>query len=538
MTPMQLTLPRRLRDDAPLVVDLFAGGGGASVGIEAALGRRVDLAINHSPIALAVHRLNHPNTVHLPADIWEVHPEAATGGRAVDVLWASPDCTHFSVAKGDVPRDQGIRSLAWAVVGDPRADRSAGANRADPANHPGWMRTVRPRVVFMENVREFESWGPLCPEGRPVKRLAGTEFARFIDAIQDLGYEVEWRVLDAAAFGAPTRRRRLFIVARRDGLPIRWPEPTHGEGPGLLPERTAAEIIDWSIPAPSIFERRRPLAPKTLERIAAGIDRYVLREPQPFIVDMTRTNRPLHRDEPLGVVTTQGNRFNLVAPTLIQTGHGDRPGQAPRVPGLHKPLGTVCAGGAKRALVAAMLTKHYGGMVGHKPDRSVGAITARDGHALTTATLALFRGTSAGHSGAGDVRAPLPTVTAGGCHVGLVRAFLTAYYSSGSVGQSLRRPVRTITAKARLGLVTVHGVDYQIADIGMRMLEPHELLAAQFGRFAAGYRMDATKVVRGKHRQLSKADRIRLIGNSVAPEVSEALVRANTVALQREACVA
>lgn len=462
-----------------LVVDLFAGGGGASVGLEAALGRRVDIAINHDPVALAVHRANHPETEHLDADIWEVKPREATKGRPVDVLWASPDCTHFSIAKGDVPRSKEIRSLAWVVV--------------------EWAREVRPAVIFLENVQEFRGWGPLGPDGRPDKIRKGETFAEWKAALEALGYEVDFRVLDASLYGAPTRRRRLFLVARCDGQPIRWPEPTHG--PGKLPVRTAAECIDWTIPCPSIFERRRPLAEKTLWRIAQGIRRFVLESPRPFVVkvnhgiDSKTGLREYPVDEPLTTVTGGGNGHALVAPTLVQTGYGERPGQRPRYLDLHQPLGTM-VDGQKHALVAAFLAKHFGGVVGQQLDLPTSTVTAKDHHSLVTASL----------GPAGE-------------HTEEVRAFLVAYYGTAKDGQCLLEPLRTVTAKDRLGLVTVAGVDYQIVDIGMRMLEPHELLAAQFGRFAAAYDLSAAR---------TKGDKVRLIGNSVCPEAAEALVAVNT----------
>lgn len=586
-----------------LVIDLFAGGGGASLGLAAALGRKVDIAINHDKVALDVHRANHPETLHLESDIWEVKPLDATKGRPVDVLWASPDCTHFSVAKGAVPRKQNIRSLAWVVV--------------------RWAREVRPRLIFLENVSEFRSWGPLGKDGRPLKRRAGETFRKWTRHLRAAGYDLDWRVLDASEYGAPTRRRRLFLVARCDGHPIVWPEPTHG--PGRLPFHTAAECVDWSLSCPSIFERKKALADKTLWRIAEGIRRFVLESPAPFIVEMNHSNKPRAVDEPLGVVTTQGNRFNLVAPalvgvggragqsaptgpgdpvgtitakndraivapslikvnhgtdgktgrreyaldapltavtaqrrghalvapTLIQTGYGEREGQAARVPGLEKPLGTVVAGGQKHALVApilerqfsqsagasiqepvpmvmpggggktalvsAFLAKHFGGVVGHEVERPIGTVTSKDHHSLAAATLVKLRGACNGSA----IDQPAPTLTASGTHIGEVRAFLTAYYSTDGTkgkGQSLRRPLRSVTAKARLGLVTVEGVDYQIADIGMRMLEPHELLRAQFGSFADQYDMSLAR---------TKAAKVRLIGNSVAPEQALAVVSAN-----------
>jgi len=404
-----------------LVVDLFAGGGGASTGIEAALGRRVDVAINHSPGAIAVHAANHPKTLHFTTDIWEVDPYIATRGRPVDVLWASPDCTHHSRAKGGKPRSQRLRSQAHVVT--------------------QWARAMHPRLICVENVQEFADWSPLDESGAPVKERKGETFQQWVGELRLLGYSVDWRVLDASLYGAPTKRRRLFIVARHDGAPVEWPEPTHG--PGKLPVRAAAECIDWSLPCPSLFERARPLAEKTLWRVVRGIKRYVLDNPAPFLV---------------------GN----LAPSLIQTGYGERKGQAPRVLNLHEPLGTVVAGGSKHALVAAFLAKHYGGSC--------------------------------------PVDAPLPTISAGGIHVAEVRAMLRAHGVEGATN------------------VTVDGEQYHIADVGLRMLEPHELLRAQFGAHAEGYDMSAAP---------SKTEKIRLIGNSVCPDVAAALVRANARGARR-----
>lgn len=490
-----------------LVVDLFAGGGGASVGLEAALGRPVDVAINHDAVALAVHRANHPRTRHLEADIWEVRPIEATRGQPVDVLWASPDCTHFSIAKGDVPRKHGIRSLAWAVT--------------------RWAKDVHPKVIFVENVSEFRGWGPLAPNGKPDRDRMGETFEQWARRLRRLGYVVDYRVLDASLYGAPTRRRRLFIVARCDGQPIHWPVPTHG--PGRAPLHTAAECIDWSLPCPSIFERERPLADKTLWRIAQGIKRFVLESPSPFIVKVNhgkRDPRGESLDEPLTTVVAQRRGHALVAPSLVQMGYGEDEhrnggkGQKARALDIEQPLGTVVAGGRKHALVSAFLAKHFGGVVGQELGRSLGTVTARDHHSLAAATLVKMRGTN--HSA--DVAAPAPTLTAGGNHIAEVRAFLTAYYGSdGTVGkgQSLDEPTRTVTAKERLGLVTVEGTDYAIVDIGMRMLEPHELLRAQFGRFAPSYDLSAAR---------TKTAQVRLIGNSVCPEVAEAVVRVNATA--------
>jgi DNA (cytosine-5)-methyltransferase 1 len=348
----------------------------------------------------------------------------------------------------------------------------------------------------------------------------GQTFRRWCSTLQGLGYAVDYRVLDASEYGAPTRRRRLFMVARCDGQRIAWPEPTHGVGLFVRPVRTAAECIDWSLPCPSIFERKRPLAEKTMWRIAEGIRRFVLQSPAPFIVrtdhHQSHATNAFSAAVPLGTITSACGHA-VVVPTLVQTGYGEREGQAARVPGLHKPLGTM-VNGQKHALVAAFVLKHFGGVVGHEVKRPVGAVTGTDHHGLAAATLIRFN-----HDDHGiPLAAPLPTSTAGGIHVAEVRAFLTAFYGTDRTpgkGQSLRAPARTITAKHRLGLVTVEGSDYQIVDIGMRMLEPHELLRAQFGRFAETYDLSAAK---------TKAAKVRLIGNSVCPEVAEAVVRANT----------
>lgn len=412
-----------------LIVDLFAGGGGASTGIEAALGRSVSVAINHSPVALAVHADNHPETIHLTADIWEVDPKVATRGRPVDLLWASPDCRHFSRAKSGTPRSKGVRSLAHVVV--------------------EWARSVRPEVIAVENVVEFTTWGPLDDSGEPIKERAGESFRYWVGQLQLLGYSVDYRVLDASHYGAPTKRKRLFIVAKRDGSTVVWPSPTHG--PGRLPYKTAAECIDWSIPCPSIFDRKKPLAQKTLWRLAQGIGRYVL-SGDPFIVDGA-------------------------ARLMIQTGYGERQGQRARTLDIQEPLGTIVAGGAKHAVVAAWLAKHYGGVVGQRIDVPTSTITAQDHHALSTATL------SADDTGAARVSALLEEHGVPGPH-----------------------------------LVNVSGVPHRIVDIGMRMLRPHELLKAQFGRFADTYKLDAAP---------NETAKIRLVGNSVCPEVAEALILSN-----------
>jgi DNA (cytosine-5)-methyltransferase 1 len=328
---------------------------------------------------------------------------------------------------------------------------------------------------------------------------------------------VEWRELRACDFGAPTIRKRLFLVARRDGAPIVWPTPTHGAG--RRPWRTAADCIDWALPCPSIFERERPLAEATLRRIAHGIRRFVLEAAQPFVVRIGHTGhgdagKARAADTPLSTVTSKAEHC-LAVPTLVQTGYGEREGQAPRVPGLDKPLGTL-VGGQKHALVAAFLAKHYGGVVGSKLTNAIGTVTSVDHHSLVTSHLAKLRGTS-NSAGTGE---PLGTVSAQGMHHAEVRALLLAYYGTDQAAQ-LTKPLPTATTHDRFGLVTVAGQDYVIADIGMRMLQPRELYRAQ--GFPESYQIE-----RGADgRQLSKAAQVRMCGNSVCPPVAAAIVRAN-----------
>ncbi len=484
-----------------LVVDNFAGGGGASLGIEWAIGRSPDIAVNHDPEAVAMHAANHPTTRHFCESVWTVDPKAVCGGRPVALAWFSPDCKHFSKAKGGKPVEKKIRGLAWVVV--------------------RWAKAVKPRVIVLENVEEFQDWGPLLDDGRPCPLRRGLTFRRWVGQLRAAGYEVEARELRASDYGAPTSRKRLFIIARSDGLPIVWPAPTHGAG--RAPYRTAAECITWSLPCPSIFERARPLAEATLRRIARGIRRYV--------IDAKFQQNSVGQDlgRPLDTVMAGATRFGLVSPTLVQTSWGEREGQAPRCLDLHKPLGTIMAQGTKHALVAAFLAKHYGGVVGSRLPEPIGTVTSVDHHSLVQASLMLkLRGGLDDHQvTAQDLRRPAPTVTAGGTHLAEVRAFLTTYYGTGEQDGQLGLPMHTVTSRDRFGLVIVAGIDYAIADIGMRMLAPRELFRAQ--GFPDSYRIDAE--VAG--RPLSKSAQVRMCGNSVCPPLAAALVTANLAASNR-----
>lgn len=452
-----------------LVVDNFAGGGGASEGIERAIGRPVDIAINHDARAIAMHRANHPETKHFCENIWEVDPREACGSRPVGLAWFSPDCTHFSRAKGTSPKKKEIRALADVVI--------------------RWAETVRPRIILLENVEEFQTWGPLDDDGHPIKSAAGDDFRAWLAKLSACGYTIEFQSLVAANYGAPTTRKRLYLVARRDGLQRVWPRASHAQADW----RSAATIIDWSLPCPSIFERKKPLAEATQRRITQGIKRYVIDSPTPFIV------RHGHYSTITGAGLRQG------------CGAGTFRGQP-----LSKPLATVCATNDKH-LVVPFVTKHFTGVVGHEVTRPLGAITGRDHHALSAAFLTKFYGTAVGSS----MSAPLPTVTGGGQHLAEVRAFLIKYYGSGGQTQQLSLPLHTVTAKARFGLITIHGEQYEISDIGMRMLHPRELFAAQ------GFPSDYVLDVEFGGKPLTQEALTKLCGNSVSPYVASALAGAN-----------
>lgn len=515
-----------------LIIDNFAGGGGASLGVEQALWCPPDFAINHDPIALGVHAVNHPHTEHRIEDVFHTDPREIAKGRAIALVWLSPDCKHHSKAKGGKPRDKNIRALAWVAI--------------------RWAclpRPMKPAIIALENVEEFQDWGPLTADDMPCPARKGQTFKLFVQRLRQAGYQVEWRELRACDYGAPTIRKRLFLIARCDGRPIRWPAPTHGDpkslevaSGALKPYRTAAECIDWSVPCPSIFGRERPLADKTMARIARGVKRFVLDAAEPFIVPVTmadgtdgittpfvtkfRKNSVGHGiDEPLHTVTA--NSFvkrpggsvpmGLVAPFFIPR-HGEHETQEPRCRDVEQPMPTVTATANGAGLVAAFMAQHNTDMVGHPMMAPVSTIVGKGcTQALTAAFLTKFYGTSTG----ADMRVPFPTVTSDGTHLGEVRAFLMKYYGTGGQLQSLGDPAHTSTAKARLGLVTVAGIEWQIVDIGMRMLLPRELARAQ--GFPDSYVLE--RLADGT--PVTKTDQIRLIGNSVCPPVARAILEAN-----------
>jgi DNA (cytosine-5)-methyltransferase 1 len=560
--------------DDEIIVDSFAGGGGASVGIQRALGRSPDIAINHDREAIEMHRVNHPDTKHYIENVWKVDPRKVTAGKRVGLMWLSPDCKHFSKAKGGKPKEKNIRALAWIAVHWAKA-----------------LKTRKPRVIILENVQEFADWGPLLENGQPCPLRKGKTFRKFVKQLQNLGYDVDWQMLKACDYGSPTSRERLFLVARCDGQPIVWPAATHG--PGRIPYRTAAECIQWERPCPSIFERVKPLAENTERRIVRGIFKYVVNAAAPFIVPVAhagdsrvhsvdepmRTITGAHRGEhalirpfiagidnkssgagaawsasdPLKTVTLENRfalvapfvsayygdkgassdrcrevvrplptqtgdpRFALVAPTLVQTGYGERKGQAPRCLDLHTPLGT-CVDGQKHGLVSAFLAKHYGD-TGQRPGipmtEPVATITACDHHALVASSIVKLRGTSR-HGQAIDK--PLGTVSAQGNHFAEVRAFLMKYHRDGGQLAALGVPMPTVVANDSFALVQVNGVPHAIVDIGMRMLQPRELFRAH--GFEDSYEIE--KGADGK--PLTKGAQVRMCGNSVPPDLAAAVV--------------
>jgi DNA (cytosine-5)-methyltransferase 1 len=708
----------------PMIIDSFAGGGGASTGIEMALGRSPDVAINHNAAALALHAANHPETLHLDSNIWDVEPREVTKGRHVGLFWASPDCKHFSKAKGGAPRDRNIRDLAWVVV--------------------KWAEDVKPDVILMENVEEFVTWGPVDDEGQPIRELSGTTFDLWIRRLKRAGYKVQWRELRACDYGAPTIRKRWFLVARRDGRRIAWPKPTHGDPKSpevrkgkLHPWRTAAECIDWSLPCPSIFDTApqimarhglravRPLAANTLARVARGMKRYVIDADRPFLVNLTHGARVEDLAEPFRTITgahcgekavvapnlmslkgtarrdspatdphptvlAGGGHSALVVPTLINTANSKSTGRGPNAwsletplrtatsspsfalvapslqrfnggatgadlrdpaptvtanswikkPGgaaplgilapylasiahgdsggrreypLGDPLGTVTMGGIQHALIAPVLTyaqqgggnrpadaphhticaskkdqnsvmvaglvqTGYGERQGQAPRAldlraPLGTVVAGGAkHAPFAAFLAQQNGgpRMEAHSGR-DPREPISTLTGSGSHQTPVAAFFAKYYGAGT-GAAMDDPCHTVTVNDRFGHVEaalsappfapehhararsvadflrahdawdggefvtlrVDGVEFVVVDIGLRMLTPRELFNAQ--GFPADYVIEG--VWEGRDtltwRSFPKDVQVSCCGNSVCPQLAEALARANCAHLATE----
>ena len=533
-----------------LVVDNFAGGGGASTGIELATGYSVDIAINHDPEAIRMHKVNHPNTEHYCENVWAVDPVKACKGHQVGLAWFSPDCKHFSKAKGGKPKDKNIRGLAWVAC--------------------RWAGLVRPRVIMLENVEEFKTWGPLNRGHHPIKAKQGKTFEKFVQQLTDLGYEVQFKELVAADYGAPTMRKRFFMIARCDGKPIVWPEPTHGPADseevkaGLLkPYVGVYTQLDFSLPCPSIFDTAeeikkkygiravRPLAPKTMDRIARGLKKFVLDNPEPFIIQCNHggERRPNDIREPMPTITGK-HGYGIVEPYMVQCKYNNE------AQDVQKPIGTLTTVGSHLLVEPYMVQI---GQTGFTKDRSkdvrepLTTIVSKNEHCLISPTLIQYHSETAQRevrgqtikdpimtvdgsnryglvtsflskfykSGIGqDEREPLHTITTSAGHFGEVRAFLIKYYGEGT-GQNIKEPLDTITSKDRFGLVTIEGVDYQIVDIGLRMLEPKELYGCQ--GFPDDYIIDHDYT--GK--TYPRSEQVRRCGNAVCPPIPAALVKAN-----------
>lgn len=541
-----------------IIVDNFAGGGGASTGIEMAAGRPVAIAINHDPDAILLHKTNHPYTEHLQASVWDVDPVAVCGGRPVGLAWFSPDCKHFSKAKGAALVDRNIRGLAWIVL--------------------RWAALVRPRIIMLENVEEFQTWGPVR-KGKPVKSKAGQTFRKWKKQLSDLGYAIEHRELVAADYGAPTTRKRFVLVARCDGKPIVWPEPTHGprdseavKAGKLLPWRSAAEIIDWTIPGYSIFDSKqeimerygvkvvRPLADNTMRRVIRGVDKFTIRSGEPFIVPTGYGERKgqaprVHDIEnpvstvvstvkqnlcqpviapfiaqqkfqnaaqdisnPLSTVTAVG-AHEVVAANLIQY-HTEQTENV-RAAGLDNPINTVDASN-RYGLSCANLVEYYGNGVPLDLSEPMHTVTAHDREALCAAHIAEFKGKDIGQV----VTSPLRTITASAGEFAECRAVLAK-----ADGRNLGHwpEIRELLNRHcwyRLGddeviLLMIRGVSYYIADITLRMLTPRELYNAM--GFPPDYIIDRDYMgnAYGKTKQVARC------GNAVCPPLAEAMVRAN-----------
>lgn len=543
-----------------MIVDSFAGGGGASTGIELATGRVVDVAINHDPDAILMHMTNHPHTTHYQASVWDVDPAEVCKGRPVGLLWASPDCKHFSKAKGGKPVEKRIRGLAWIVL--------------------RWAGTVRPRVIMLENVEEFQTWGPLNRRHHPIKSKAGTTFHKFLDQLQGLGYAVEWRELVAADYGTPTTRKRFFLIARCDGRPIVWPEPTHAPADSAAvkaglkkPWRSAAEIIDWSLPCPSIFDTReqiaerfglkaqRPLRPNTMKRVACGVDKFVIKNGDPFLVIVNHSGEfrggslgeplqtvtarhgygvalpvmaplTMHNNEnatgtaitePVNTITSSGagGHQMLIAPAMVQY-HTEKT-EYVRGQLVTDPIMTIDAAN-RYGLAAATMSKYYGtALHGQDVADPLHTITAKDREAVTLAHMVKLKGTNLG----GPATEPVQTVTAGGGHHGVVAVRIEKAERGANlqnwpkIRAMLNKYCGYSLADDEVILFFIAGAWWFMADIGLRMLSPRELYRAN--GFPDDYIIDWDYI----GNEYKKNKQVARCGNAVPPQFATALVRAN-----------
>ena len=464
-----------------------------------------------------MHKMNHPSTKHYCENVWDVDPVKVCEGHPVALAWFSPDCKHFSKAKGGKPKDKNIRGLAWVAC--------------------RWAGLVKPRVIMLENVEEFKTWGPLNRSHRPIRKKQGSTYSKFINQLHDLGYEVRTRELVAADYGAPTMRKRFFLIARCDGKPVIWPEPTHApagseevaEGK-RKPYVGAYTQIDFSLPCPSIFDTaeeikekygiraQRPLAEKTMKRIARGIRKFVLENPEPFIIQYDHAGDRKPQDIRNSMPTITGKQgYGIAAPVLIQY-HSETAPSEVRGQGIENPIMTV-DGSNRYGLVLSFLHKYFAGGYsgsGESLEKPLPTVTCWDHNSIVTANLIQMNN----HCDGKDIRQPIPTITAGDGHFGEVRAFLVKYYGQGT-GQAVTEPLDTIPTHDRFGLVTIQGVDYQIIDIGLRMLEPRELYGCQ--GFPDDYIIDRDYT--GK--TYPRSEQVRRCGNAVCPPIPAALVRSN-----------
>lgn len=464
-----------------IIVDNFAGGGGASTGIELATGRPVTIAINHDPDAILMHKTNHPFTEHYQASVWDVDPREVSKGRPVGLAWFSPDCKHFSKAKGGKPVDKNIRGLAWIVL--------------------RWAGTVRPRVIILENVEEFQTWGPVR-RGHPVKSKAGQTFHKWLSQLEALGYAVEWRELVAADYGAPTTRKRFFLVARCDGAPIVWPEPTHAPAGSRevlegkkKPWRSAAEVIDWSLPCPSIFDTReairekyglsaqRPLRPNTMRRVIRGVDKFAIKAPEPFLVVVNHAGdfRGQNTADPLQTVTAKhgyGVASPLLAPLTVTNTTNSTGADA------GAPVHTVTTAGNQMLIAPtlAAIGQTGGGERGRKITEPTHTQVSKAEECLVAAAMIQYHTEQTERVRGQGLADPLMTIDASNRY-GLAAATLVKYYGNDRHGQKIRDPLHTVTAKDREGLATTHLVKMKGTNLGGPMSEPVQTITAGGGHF-------------------------------------------------------
>ena len=484
--------PGRRVMERDLIIDCFAGGGGASVGIEMALGRSVDIAINHDPAAILMHKTNHPRTLHLTEDIFKVDLQKYVHSRHVALMWASPDCTSHSKAKGGKPRDSGLRILPWAVYKHAKA--------------------ILPDVIIMENVEEIQQWGPLDKQGYPIKERKGEEYQKFIGKMKCLGYAFDCRELVAADYGAPTTRKRWYAIFRRDGRPIIWPEPTHNKdgSAGLEKWVPVSTVLDFTDLGKSIFSRKKPLAENTMKRIARGLKKFVFEDPEPFIVQVNHSGNHFRGQsihDPMPTIT-QKHGFGKVAPLLIQY-HSEQSNGEVRGQTVKEPVRTIDTSNRYGA-VMAFLTKFYKSGTGQSMSGPIHTITTSPGHfgQVSVLTIKLEELLAAGVS----------RETAEKCTY--VSEFIIEYYGSGT-GQKVDSPLHTIVTKDRFALITILADEYVILDIFLRMLTAEELKLAQ--GFPKDYIIDRDY----KWNTYPVSERVKRIGNSVVPIMAEKLVEAN-----------